>query len=109
MTLLSNISIDTNCLSAQEDGHRGSSRTTAPYFSYIRTLSSPATNSIPTQEMGRSLHFQSDRYVPSPGLYLINTEPPKNPGLLKTKGCLNHSIEYGIMLFMAARLKFCVS
>ena len=51
-----------------------------------------------------SANLQSDRYVPSPGLYLINTEPPKNPGLLNTKGCLNHSIEYGIMLFVAARL-----
>ena len=71
---------------------------------YTATLLSPEQQYSHPGAGRHSANLQSDRYVPPPELYLINTEPPKNPGLLKTKGCLNHSIEYGIMLFMAARL-----
>ena len=96
--------------------HRGDTPTHDPRGRRRRNLYTAALLS-PEQQYSHpgagthSANLQSDRYVPSPELYLINTGPPRNPGLLKTKGCLNHSIEYGIMLFVAARLKFqhCVS
>ena len=75
-------------------------------FSYTAALLSPEQQYFHPGAGTHSANLQIDRYVPSRELYLINTGPPRKPGLLKTKGCLNHSIEYGIMLFVAARLKF---